>query len=121
SIDPKVKGFERLLNEFITSKTFTVTPSGLKIYFKKYKEYESSKFKIIEDESNELRLMDLSSGEKKLVIILLFSCLFDNLLILMDEPELSFSITWQEKIIEIITSLDNNNSYLIATHSPFIV
>lgn len=121
STNPRVNEFERLLNEFVTSKIFTVTPSGLKVYLKKYKEYENGKFKVIENETNEIRLMDLSSGEKKLVIILLFSCIFDNLILLMDEPELSFSITWQEKILESIINQKNDNSYLIATHSPFIV
>jgi predicted ATPase len=121
AIDPKIKELERLLNEFITSKTFIITPAGLKIYLKKYKEYESGNFKVIENDTNEIRMMDLSSGEKKLIIILIFSCIFDNLLLLMDEPEISFSINWQERIIESMIEQNNDNAYLIATHSPFIV
>lgn len=119
--DKKVQQFEIMLNQFVSGKTFIATPSGLKVFLNKYKEYENGKFKVIENESNEIRLMDLSSGEKKLVIILLFSCLFDDLFLMMDEPELSFSINWQEKILEAITDQDNNNGFLIATHSPFIV
>lgn len=119
--NPKINEIERLLNEFAPSKTFIITPLGLKIFIKKYKEYESGKFKVIENEKNEINLSDLSSGEKKLVIILLFSCLFENLVLLLDEPELSFSINWQERILNEVINQDNNNSFVIATHSPFVV
>lgn len=65
-------------------------------------------------------LEHLSSGEKQLISI--FSHLFFDEkppFIIIDEPEISLSISWQEMILKDIIS--NCEGMIVATHSPFIV
>jgi len=61
----------------------------------------------------------LSSGEKQLLIILLKIILQENqhFIVLMDEPELSLHLTWQLKLIETITKLNENCQLIVVTHS----
>jgi len=65
----------------------------------------------------------LSSGEKQ--IVSLFAKLYltgsDNFIILFDEPELSLSIYWQEKLINNILESKKCEFMMVVTHSPFIV
>jgi predicted ATP-binding protein involved in virulence len=67
----------------------------------------------------------LSSGEQH-EIILLYDLIFKatkNMLVLIDEPEISLHIDWQLEFIpdlEAIAKL-NNPQFLIATHSPTII
>ncbi|MBN1074793.1 hypothetical protein DVV91_10615 [Clostridium botulinum] len=64
----------------------------------------------------------LSSGEKQ--IIGLFSKIYlediDEYYIIFDEPELSLSIEWQQKLIPHIIKSGKCNVLFAATHSPFI-
>ena len=64
----------------------------------------------------------MSSGEKQLIS--LFATLLlskkDNYLIVVDEPELSLSVLWQERLIEDIISIEFCKSLVAVTHSPFI-
>jgi energy-coupling factor transporter ATP-binding protein EcfA2 len=64
---------------------------------------------------------DLSSGEKQ--IVSLFSHLIlsqRKYFIIIDEPELSLSVPWQERFLTDITSLERCAGMLAVTHSPFI-
>ena len=64
----------------------------------------------------------MSSGEKQ--IVALFSYLFlsddDSIMILIDEPELSLSVMWQERILEDITEGENCVALVATTQSPFV-
>lgn len=64
----------------------------------------------------------LSSGEKQLIS--LFSQIYlggnSNLAVLFDEPELSLSIDWQQKVLPDILASKRCQFLLAATHSPFI-
>lgn len=67
----------------------------------------------------------LSSGEQN-ELILFYKLIFNsqkNDLILIDEPELSLHISWQNKFIEDIKDIISINglSVVIATHSPDII
>ncbi|NHN24555.1 ATP-binding protein [Flavobacterium jejuense] len=65
-------------------------------------------------------LHDLSSGEKQLIS--LFSHLFfddKKSFVIVDEPEISLSIAWQEMILNDI--INHSIGTIVATHSPFIV
>ena len=74
---------------------------------------------------NKLPVTKLSSGEQH-ELVLLYEFLFKvtpNSLILIDEPELSLHVGWQQqflKDLENITKLSNFD-VLIATHSPQII
>lgn len=67
----------------------------------------------------------LSSGEQNELIMfydLLFNCDSKDL-VLIDEPEISLHLKWQQSLIEDLRSIckTNNISLLIATHSPDII
>ncbi len=70
-----------------------------------------------------IRPMDLSSGEKQLLIILGEALLQDrqSVIFIADEPELSLHVSWQEKLVPAITRINSNAQIVFATHSPDIV
>lgn len=73
----------------------------------------------------DIPLDGLSSGEQH-VLVLFYQLLFNttpNSLLLMDEPEISLHISWQNNFIEDLREIIqiNNFSALIATHSPDII
>jgi predicted ATP-binding protein involved in virulence len=76
-------------------------------------------FKI---ENECINLDQLSAGEKQLLLILFKVFLMDEkpYVLLMDEPEISMHIGWQQNLIETIRSLNPNCQLIIATHSPSI-
>ena len=66
---------------------------------------------------------DLSKGEKSL-IFLCFSVYFyskDNVVFLIDEPEISLHISRQEKLIKHLLELSPKSQFIIATHAPSII
>lgn len=68
-----------------------------------------------------VKLEHLSSGEKQIVSI--FCHLFLDLkkpIIIFDEPELSLSLDWQEKLLNDVLKSENEG-LIVATHSPFII
>ncbi len=68
-----------------------------------------------------LELDQLSSGEKQIISIFSHLCLSKSPpIIIIDEPELSLSISWQESIIGDIFGA-GVTQLIAATHSPFIV
>lgn len=70
----------------------------------------------------EVLLNQLSSGEKQ--IVSLFSKIYlekeGNYLVLFDEPELSLSIFWQQRLLPDIVKSDKCKLLVAVTHSPFI-
>lgn len=74
------------------------------------------------DEGTIIELPQLSSGEKQLLIILFTVFLMENepFLLLMDEPEISLHIEWQQQLIDVIYGINPNSQLIIATHSPSI-
>ena len=64
----------------------------------------------------------LSAGEKQLLLILLTVFLMDEkpAVLLMDEPEVSLHIEWQEKLIKSLRKLNSNCQLIVTTHSPSI-
>jgi len=70
-----------------------------------------------------LRLEELSSGEKQLIIILGQALLQESVgaIYIADEPELSLHVEWQERITSSIEQLNPNAQIIFATHSPDIV
>lgn len=83
---------------------------------------------VLKDDSGkaiEFHFNKLSSGEQH-EIILFYKLIFlyeDNSLVLLDEPELSLHISWQNNFINDIKKIIsyNNLTILIATHSPDII
>lgn len=65
----------------------------------------------------------LSSGEKQLLLILINVFLQEKqpAIVLMDEPEQSLHISWQQYLIEAIRNLNPKCQLIITTHSPSIL
>lgn len=106
----KLEKFIKLLNEFQSTKKFTLQNSeigGLTIF----------------KDSEEINISQLSSGEKQLIILLTETLLQNEkeTLFIADEPELSLHIEWQRKVISSIRELNPNSQIIVATHSPEIV
>ena len=65
----------------------------------------------------------LSSGEKQMLIILL-TVLVENrepYVLLMDEPEVSLHVEWQQRLLELIMDLNPNVQIILSTHSPAVI
>jgi predicted ATP-binding protein involved in virulence len=69
-----------------------------------------------------ISLEKLSSGEKQLLMIIFSVFLMDEkpCVLLMDEPELSLHVNWQQQLIDMIRELNPNCQTIVATHSPSI-
>ena len=86
------------------------------------------KSSVISDENSNYKLIpleQLSSGEKN-ELILFYKLIFNtspHSLILIDEPEISLHISWQNKFISDLKEIHKLNKLdiLIATHSPDII
>ena len=65
----------------------------------------------------------LSSGEKQLLVILLTVLVENNehYALLMDEPEISLHIEWQQQLISLIRKLNPNAQIILSTHSPALI
>lgn len=105
----KINNFIEVCNSYLFNKKFIYLAKETKVILK-------------DEENKKINLSDLSSGEKQ--IVSLFSKLYlgdkNNLMIVIDEPELSISILWQKKILVDIVKSGKCSLLLTTTHSPFI-
>ena len=65
----------------------------------------------------------LSSGEKQMLVILmtvLVEC-GQPYALLMDEPEISLHIEWQQQLITLIRRLNPRAQIILSTHSPALI
>lgn len=88
--------------------------------------------KTIDRHSNELQFQQggdlltpyqLSSGEKQLLVILTTVLVQDqqHYALLMDEPEVSLHVEWQQRLIQLIRQLNPNTQVILSTHSPALI
>lgn len=88
--------------------------------------------KKIDRKSNEIVLLQLgqplspyllSSGEKQMLIILLTVLTEDGdpYVLLMDEPEISLHVEWQQRLISLIRKLNPRVQIILTTHSPALI
>lgn len=70
-----------------------------------------------------LSAYQLSAGEKQVLYIMLTILLQkrENYIVLMDEPEISLHVEWQQKLINKIRELNPNCQLLVVTHAPSIL
>ena len=81
--------------------------------------------RFISNEGQEIRPRQLSSGEQQMMV-LAYEILFrakPNTLVIVDEPELSLHVLWQDSLIEDLTRMGDiaGLQFLMATHSPTIL
>ena len=82
-------------------------------------------FVITARDEHPIPLQSLSSGEQH-ELVLFYQLLFDakpNSLIMIDEPEISLHVNWQEQFLNDIQRVSDLRQFdvLIATHSPDII
>ena len=88
--------------------------------------------KRIDRQSNELQFIQyneklppylLSSGEKKILLILLTALTEDqeHYVLFMDEPEASLHFEWQKRLISLVRELNPNAQIMLTTHSPALI
>jgi len=106
----KVELFKRGINDRFVYKQLSVNKEG---------------FGFTTVEGDRLDAVNLSSGEQH-EIVLLYQLLFraaENSLILLDEPEISLHVAWQEQFLPDLRAIAALSGFdaLIATHSPQII
>ena len=106
--DSRVKKLDSLLSEYFKSKKIYSSPNGL----------------IISDEldyNNRYNFNYLSEGERRVVVLLILSIFNDNDVLLIDEPETSLSVLWQQRLIDDLLDNGSIKHLIVSTQSPFIV
>ena len=115
--EKNVREFVTVCNEYLTGKDLVYDNIKYTIYIRQ--SYETGDQTKLEEEP--LRLQNLS-GEKQ--IVSLFSHIYLSGLkaffVIIDEPELSLSVTWQRKFLPDIAKSGLCNGLIAATHSPFV-
>lgn len=107
--EKRIDSFIEICNKYLTNKKF--------IYIA-----ESPRVEIRDEMNKVIPLSLLSSGEKQIVSI--FARLYleekEDLMIVIDEPELSISMKWQKMLLPDILASNKCKLLLVTTHSPFI-
>lgn len=110
TLDVSIKNFAETCNKYLNLKQFIYDESSVTLKI----------FRV--NANDEIELEQLSSGEKQ--IVSLFSKIYLELdksfIILFDEPELSLSIYWQQRLLSDILDSKKCSFLLTVTHSPFI-
>ncbi|MDO4666510.1 MAG: AAA family ATPase [Streptococcus sp.] len=111
-----INDFLKFTNNFLKDgkdeKEIKISPFG-EVYF------------ITNYTKDRIKLKNLSSGEKQIVTLisnLIFKVDKSKFTIfIVDEPELSLHLSWQNKIVDTIHEINGNMQLVFATHSPEIV
>jgi predicted ATPase len=103
--------YKDLINEFFINKTLDILENG--------------KISVTMDCGGALQLSRLSSGEKQ-IMIMLYIILFHaepGTAVIIDEPEISLHIVWQQKLGAIFSDICRVRGIQIiaATHSPQVI
>lgn len=110
-IDEALENFCGACNKYLKGKKFDYEKHTIDLSVKS------------EFDNREIPLNYLSSGEKQ--IVSLFAKLYltkqTKFIILFDEPELSLSLEWQERLIKDIKASGKIEFLVGVTHSPFII
>lgn len=103
------KLFQDLVDELFTATAKTINRTSNEIFFEQYGET--------------IPPYMLSSGEKQILVIMLTALVQENkhCVMLMDEPEISLHIEWQQRLVNIIRTLNPNVQIILCTHSPAII
>lgn len=106
----KIDLFKKIVNARFLHKSITVGQSG---------------FGVVASSGSQLDPVLLSSGEQH-ALVLLYELLFkveENSIILIDEPEISLHVAWQDEFLKDLGQMAELSRFhaLVATHSPQII
>lgn len=105
--------FLKLLNQFLmdTGKRVIVSDNG--------------SLRVVIGSEDGKSVASLSSGERQLVVMLGHLTLNKRLagsgVFIIDEPELSLHISWQERFVDSVREANGTAQIVMATHSPAII
>lgn len=131
TIRQRIEKFFMLVNRMFaeTGKEIRIDPKNNKLVFSLYNSdndrlatYGNKGGTQLSEAGTDIQLEQLSSGEKQLMLILTTVFLQEEKpsVLLMDEPEISLHISWQDCLIELIRNLNPNCQLIITTHAPNI-
>lgn len=131
-LDMEIKKEISRMNEFLSTdkdlhqnikKRFVSAINYLLSECNKIMNFDSDMQFICKHDGKKLDIKDLSSGERQLVYTLLKASIaaFNDAILLMDEPEISLHLSWQENLISTIKEINPNGQIIIVTHSPAVV
>lgn len=113
-IEEPLEAFFFACNKYMTKKKFVYLPNSFNYRIQLERGFEENEAFI--------NLEHLSSGEKQ--VVSLFSYVYlsveQDCMVIIDEPELSLSVEWQESILEDIIESKKCKSLIVATQSPFV-
>lgn len=67
-------------------------------------------------------IFDLSSGEKQIIILIAYlAFMSESKIFIVDEPEVSLHVSWQEKFVDALLEASPENQFILATHAPSII
>lgn len=115
-----LKAYESMVEEFISDKEIFLTPAGLFLCLKDVLS-TVDRTDFYKFEYTKLPLSKISSGETKILALTYFILNSSSSVLIMDEPELSTSLIWQEKMLPTVLDYGNFQCIVVATHSPFMV
>jgi len=120
--DKKIKVFDELLERI---ELFTNILNERRFSFKSIQIDTNKGFTFLTNKLKPLNLKDLSSGEQH-EVVLLYELIFKakpNTIVLIDEPEISLHITWQNDFLRDLMQIIKlqNIQVIVATHSPQII
>jgi predicted ATP-binding protein involved in virulence len=111
-LDKPLNEIARLANIFFSesNKSLRINPSGfINVYWSDRK----------------ITSRNLSSGEIQIIVLLthLVFCEYrkESSVFVIDEPELSLHLSWQEKFVDAILEASPSTQFILATHSPAII
>lgn len=112
---------------------FTRFVDSVNIFFsegkKQIKVENSGEIKVLiqDNKKRANSIYELSSGEKQLIIILAHVAFYKKInqksapIFIIDEPELSLHISWQEKFVDALLQANPDTQFIMATHAPSII
>lgn len=114
-----------VFDEFTNKADLLVKNINNRFLYKKMSIDKKSGFIFKTNDDSSLELSKLSSGEQH-ELVLFYELLFKvspNSLILIDEPELSLHIVWQQQFLKDLKDITDLAKFdvLLATHSPQII
>jgi energy-coupling factor transporter ATP-binding protein EcfA2 len=111
-LDKPLNEIARLANLFFqeSNKSLRINPSGfIHVYWSDRK----------------ITSRNLSSGEIQIIVLLthLVFCEYrmESSVFVIDEPELSLHLSWQEKFVDAILEASPSTQFILATHSPALI
>lgn len=114
----KAKAIQENINELFDVINDIFSDTGKIVHISK----GNNSLLVFKQKDDTVQLEQLSSGEKQMLLLLMTVFLQERqpAILLLDEPELSLHISWQQKLIAALRRLNPLCQLILTTHSPSI-